>query len=335
MIITSVVLPALLAVRTADMMRGVFLCFAFALITNLSFTLVQAPMILGTRICYPGYFTHKSALGECAAISLLLSLHEILYPGWRRVSGVIVMGIAIYLAVISDSKGSLAFALLAPLLAGLTLFIGRITRASPAIILLPIPIFFTVLSYMISNLVSRISWHLYGNYDLSGRTLIWDFANFEIARRPFLGWGYQSFWLAGPDAPSIVDAPGWVKEMPNSHSGYLDTTVDMGYVGYVLLVIFIFATLHAIGRVVSRDPARAWLLLTIALYVIITNFIETGWMHGVDMLWVIFLIVVAEAGRYWQPFRPGVSEPLRPDPVIAGHRPGLARGRGTDKFAGF
>jgi exopolysaccharide production protein ExoQ len=34
MIVTSIVLPALLAVRTADMMRGLFLCFAFASIPN-------------------------------------------------------------------------------------------------------------------------------------------------------------------------------------------------------------------------------------------------------------------------------------------------------------
>ena len=31
MIVTSIVLPAMLAARTVDMMRGLFLCFAFAL----------------------------------------------------------------------------------------------------------------------------------------------------------------------------------------------------------------------------------------------------------------------------------------------------------------
>jgi hypothetical protein len=32
MILTSIVLPGMLAVRTADLMRGLFLCFAFAAI---------------------------------------------------------------------------------------------------------------------------------------------------------------------------------------------------------------------------------------------------------------------------------------------------------------
>ena len=37
MIITSVVLPAMLAGRTADMTRALFLCFSFALILNCFF----------------------------------------------------------------------------------------------------------------------------------------------------------------------------------------------------------------------------------------------------------------------------------------------------------
>ena len=60
--------------------------------------------------------------------------------------------------------------------------------------------------------------------------------------------------------------------MPSAHNGYLDTKLDMGYIGLALLVIFIFATLHAIGRV--RETARAWLLLALALYLILTNFLE-------------------------------------------------------------
>jgi exopolysaccharide production protein ExoQ len=68
-----------------------------------------------------------------------------------------------------------------------------------------------------------------------------------------------------------------------------------------LLVTFIIATLHAVGRVVDRDPARAWLVLSLALYVIFWNYLESLWMRGFEFLWVVFLIVAAEIGRYWQP----------------------------------
>ena len=154
---------------------------------------------------------------------------------------------------------------------------------------------------------------LYGDSTFTGRAIIWDFANYEIARRPLLGWGYQSFWLAGPGAPSIVDAPGWVKVMPNAHNGYKDTMLEMGYVGFALLIAFIIATLHAIGRVADRDSARAWAVLSLALFVIIYNGLESTWMRGFEFLWVVFLILAVEIARYWQPFHPAVRS-------LRGHR---------------
>jgi len=105
MIVTSIVLPAMLADRTADMMRGVYLCFAFASVLNVFVVLGQTPIIdySGQSIGYPGYFSFKGVLGEFAAIAFLLSLHEMLYPGHRRVLGAIVVVIATWLMLVSMS----------------------------------------------------------------------------------------------------------------------------------------------------------------------------------------------------------------------------------------
>jgi exopolysaccharide production protein ExoQ len=149
--------------------------------------------------------------------------------------------------------------------------------------------------------MNRLSYMIYGDSTFTGRTVIWDFVQNEIALRPLLGWGYQSFWLVGSDAPSIVDARGWVKGMPNGHNGYYDTIIEMGYIGFGFLVIFILATLHGVGRIADRDRARAWLVLSLALYIILWNFLESLWMRGFEFLWVAFLILVAEIARYWQP----------------------------------
>jgi exopolysaccharide production protein ExoQ len=72
-------------------------------------------------------------------------------------------------------------------------------------------------------------------------------------------------------------------------------------VGLAFLVVFITATLHAIGRVADRDPARAWLVLSLALFVILFNYFESSWMRGFEFLWVVF-VLAAEIGRYWGPF---------------------------------
>jgi len=94
--------------------------------------------------------------------------------------------------------------------------------------------------------------------------------------------------------------------MPNAHNGYLDTMLEMGYVGLTLLTVFILTTLHGIGRVADRDGRKAWLLLSLAFYIMITNGLESIWMRGFEMLWVVFLILAGEVGRYWQPVQRSV-----------------------------
>jgi O-antigen ligase len=308
MVVTCIVFPTMLANRTVDMMRCLFLCFAFASIVNLCFVLGDGSQMIVTygsmgkvSIGYVGYFSSKNPLGECAALTFLLSLHEMLYTGLRRSLGVIVFVIASLLVYLSQSKTALGLALLAPLLAGLTLIARKKTHISLAVILLSIPVCYAVLSSVSNFSMNRISYMLYGDSSFTGRSIIWDFAQYEISRRPLFGWGYQSFWLVGPDAPSMVEAPGWVKMMPNAHNGYYDTMLEIGYFGCALLVTFIIASLHAAGRVADRDPARGWVVLSLALYVIVYNYLESLWMRGFEVLWLVFLIVAAEIGRYWMP----------------------------------
>lgn len=338
MMIMCLLLPTMLAVRTADMMRSVLFCFAFGSLLNAVLILcgysTVAIWVAGTEDAgYSGYFTDKNALGQFAAFAILLSFHEILKPGWRRVLGFIIVVTGAYLIFAANSKAALGCVLLAAILSKLLFFISKKTGVGPAIVLLAALICYGVLSRILGNLIGRISWYLFHNYDLSGRTYIWDFVNIEIAKRPLFGWGYRSFWLVGPDSPTIGEAGGWIKQMPEAHNGYLDTILDTGHVGLVLFLVFIFTTLHAVGQVENRDPARAWLLLSIALFIVLVNFLESGWMRGDDPLWLMFVLVVAEAGRYRQPFhRLGDARPIVQRPFVVRRPPVLARVGGIDRL---
>lgn len=193
------------------------------------------------------------------------------------------------------------------------------------------PIFYAVLSCVVGNLINRISWHLYGNYNLTGRSIIWDFVNSEIVRRPLLGWGYQSFWLGGPVAPSIVNGPRWVKTMPSSQNGYLDTT------GHEVCWPYLFCNLHLYNppRHWPRPQNRSGAASAQTCFQSYPHeLLETGWMHGYDMLWLMFLIVTAETGQYWQHSPSIVSEPMRPSSAIAA-RPCFARAQVSHKLGRF
>ena len=304
MIVTCVVVPAMLAPRTADLMRGLFLCFGLALLLNVAFALYGTKDMSDTGfklvdIGCPGYFAGKNYLGECAAIGFLLSLHEISYRRWRRVLGIIGAVTATYLVFASNSKTAFGLALVCPWLAGLMLITRRLTGISLAIVLLTIPLSYDVLTSVSHYGLGLLAYKLYGDATFSGRTVIWEFVQQEIARRPLLGWGYESFWLV-PGSPAS-EAGGWVAGMPNGHNGYYDITLDLGHVGLGFLLVFIFTTVHGIGRVADRDLRRAWGVLSLALYVMAQNFLERLWMHGFEFEWLVFLVLAADIARYWQP----------------------------------
>jgi O-antigen ligase len=335
MVLAAIILPALLAAREADIIRGMFLCFAFAAAVNALMipggyaTFAQYGSVM-VDIGYQGYFSGKNLLGEFAAIALLLSMHELLYPGHRRALGIVVAATAIVLLFLSNSKTAQGLVILAPFLAGLTLVLARTSRVSAATIVVSIVLVYIVFSSLTGFSTERLAFILTGDSSFTGRTTIWDFAEAEIAHSPLVGWGYQSFWLAGSDAPSFVDAPGWVKFMPNAHNGYYDTMLELGYVGLAFLLIFLIATLHVIGRVAERDTKRAWLLLSIALFIVIYNLLETLWLRAFDMSWVVFVIVAVDAARYWQPslakepaHRSTPASPVSRGPLRGAWRPRL------------
>jgi len=83
----------------------------------------------------------------------------------------------------------------------------------------------------------------------------------------------------------------------------LDVRLETGLIGFALLASFIITTLYAIRRVAGRDPVRAWMVLSLALFVILDNFLETVWMRGFSVLWSrnwsILAPFAADKGGVW------------------------------------
>src|SRR5205085_5772365 len=107
------------------------------------------------------------------------------------------------------------------------LIIQRMTKISFAVMLLSMFLCYFVVSHVSHYDMSLLSYKVYGDATFTGRTVIWDFVQTEIDRRPLLGWGYGSFWLV-PGSPAFGDAPGWVAMMPNGQNGYYDTILELG-----------------------------------------------------------------------------------------------------------
>ncbi|WP_406857090.1 O-antigen ligase family protein [Alsobacter sp. KACC 23698] len=295
LIVLCMVTPVVTSDRRDWLFRSLFLCFALGVLLNMAALALRPTTALG----HPGIYSSKNTLGLAAALALIVALHETTRPGARaRILGGLVASASVFLLVLSQSKTSLALAVACPMLAGALLVLCRSCRLTLRSVMVHVSGLLALLLFLLSAVLELgvDDWLqlAFGDPTLTGRTTIWAFAADMIARRPALGWGYQSFWMVGPDAPSVREAPGFVSQMPHAHNGYLDVLLETGWIGLVLMVLFMLSSLRAIDRI--GDFRRAWLLLSLMLFTIFYNATETTIGRSFSLEWLVFLLVCADAG---------------------------------------
>jgi exopolysaccharide production protein ExoQ len=314
-----VIVPYALPIRTKYTIPAIHLCYAVALAVSAVYVLT----IPASPIGHPGYFTHKQELGLLGAVGIILSSHELLHGGWwRRLVALIAISLAFWLVFESGSKSALAFALVAIPCSALILLLCKKTRLTPAYIVAAV----VVVSMFVSNPIERIGYRLYGDATLTGRTGIWGFINYQISQKAWLGWGFHSYWFL-PDSPHKV-APGYIRDMPSSHSGYLELKLETGRIGYWIFLMFIYSSLHLLERVRRKDPVRAWCFLSIELFAVLINLLDSHWIV-LTHFWFLYLIVVAESVRY-----SGPSGAPSPSPAAGVQGARLKPSRRLARFAG-
>jgi exopolysaccharide production protein ExoQ len=299
-----IVAPYALPIRTDYTIQLLHVCVAMALAVSAVYVLTTPP----TPIGHLAFFSHKQQLGLLGATGVLLSSHELLFRGWRRLLAMIAICVGVWLVVESQSKSALALSFLAMACSWPILFLCKNLRTTPAYIVAA----FVVASMLISNPIERIGYRLYGDATLSGRTEIWNYIGGQISQRPWFGWGFHSYYFV-PDSP-IHKAGGFVGQMPSSHSGYLELKLETGRIGYWIFLVFIYASLHCLERVRRKDPVRAWVYLSNMLFALLINFIDSHWLVF-STVWMIWLVMVAEAVRYSWPSKVPVTTPARNGPA--------------------
>jgi O-antigen ligase len=91
---------------------------------------------------------------------------------------------------------------------------------------------------------------------LSGRAFIWPEVLYFANQRPWLGFGFESFWTPAR-IETISTNLGW--GLREAHNAYLETLLSIGFVGLgLILLVSAAGLLSAIrGYRASRDPCYA------------------------------------------------------------------------------
>jgi exopolysaccharide production protein ExoQ len=134
--------------------------------------------------------------------------------------------------------------------------------------------------FNVAGLVSALG----RNPDLTGRTDMWAFVLNQPVNRVF-GAGYESFWV-GDRLTTIQRLSG--QYVNQSHDGYIEILVNLGWVGVALLALVIVTAYAKITKAVCQDPEANCIRLAFFVVALIYNFTEAGF-KMMDPVWIFFL----------------------------------------------
>jgi exopolysaccharide production protein ExoQ len=108
---------------------------------------------------------------------------------------------------------------------------------------------------------------------MTGRTLLWQIAQGEIAKRPFLGTGYYAFWLQG----NLLAESIWrhfqimTRGGFSFHDTYFEFAVELGLIGLVALVITLAVGIERTVRLALADQTWATAALVSVVFCLVTR----------------------------------------------------------------
>ena len=292
-ILIAVVLPAYVFGQKRNLYAHLSYPFSLAIFFNTLSLFVRSPSPIG----HPGIYDHKNTLGEVSGLGFVVGVHCLLHRSLRvKIMGAFMALGSMSCLLASQSKTSLSVALICPMLslcgALLTYWKGIPSFLTIVFILITTTIVTFDIAVISGSGLDDVLSLYFGDPTFTGRTEVWSFVLQMVQRHPIFGWGYQAFWLSGPEAPSLREGPSWVALMPHAHDGYLDVLLDTGVVG-LAIAIGLLVSMAARLEYCGRDFTERTMAISLFLFFIAHNCLETSIFRGFGDSWMVLLVIAA------------------------------------------
>jgi exopolysaccharide production protein ExoQ len=243
-----------------------------------------------------GIFVHKNVLGRMMVLSILIFAISAKSESDQKARYWAASAFSVLLLLLSRSATSVAvlgamlgFLAMSPLLRR---SVSGLIKGAIAIL--------AVLGFVAYWITQNLEYMLglFGkDLTLTGRLQLWVLSTFMALQKPWLGHGYNAFWLGpGSESERILKVVQW--DAPHAHNGLLELWLEIGLVGVAL---FMVGFMSYMGRAIAyfrhdRAPENIWPLCFL-VFMFISNLTESDFLARNTIFWIVYVAVVATLGR--------------------------------------
>ncbi|NIT60109.1 MAG: hypothetical protein GWN00_29005 [Aliifodinibius sp.] len=255
---------------------------------------------------YMGVTTHKNYLGALCLVCGIFFLWSLLTL-WRKKStsvdkkevfiNVLFLFMISWLFIKADSATSLLC-----FIVGICILIWTGLPIKKNVKVFSSYVLFLGLVFLILNfsfeIMQALASSLGRDMTLTGRVDFWkELIAMDI--NPLLGTGYESFWL-GERAEEFWGIYYW---HPNqAHNGYLETYLNLGWIGLFLLIGIIISASRKSSRTFMFDYDYGKFQMAFLAIVLLYNVTEAAF-HGLHLMHFFFLLIAMDFFGAYRNFR--------------------------------
>lgn len=283
-------------VTTEEMFSCVFHSFGILLLVSLYLVLFMFPVGLHYDWqhsgLWRGVFEDKQALGEVAAVFLVIALLRL--STHRSLLNIASCALGLACLLGSGSRGAGIIAV-----AGGTCIVvarGRPKMATLMTTVLLFSVMVGVLEIVYFAVTGRASILAFGyDIDLTERTYIWQFVTKPWRDRPWCGFGLNGFWTNADFSYAFLALHGWV--LDNYHSGYFAMAIETGIIGLAMFCVLtsqIVVKLVFLLRKVTTNRLSLEMTLGFFIMYFTINLSETFFLRSTNFMAVLFAFLVTK-----------------------------------------
>ncbi|MGD9913780.1 MAG: O-antigen ligase family protein [Rhizobiaceae bacterium] len=242
-----------------------------------------------------GVFTHKNVAGPVMACLGFGGIY-LWRRGWRWSGGGLFLLAMIFMSH-TGSKTTLGLVPLAVLPVILPGLIGMRFLTPLFFILSMIIMGLATLGIVFIDPLKQLAAQLAPDLTYTGRVSLWEFSGEMIMKKPWTGYGFESFW----DTPTVynVDQPfdrAWdIRGIVHGHNSYLDLAVYMGLPALAFAVVtFLLVPMKDFLRIprLRENVLLADFFMMILCFTALNAWLESFFFHRADPVWLMFVMAI-------------------------------------------